>query len=184
MSRDEVRWLAVVTVLTMLFVELPYLDRLRAGHARDGVRGMLWSPHDFAQYAAAMREGAASSSWLIHDHLTAEPHEPIFMYPLYVGLGKLAALFGLDVQPVYHAAELVARASLLVAIYLFCSAILEGVRLRKVAFLLIVFSSGLAFVLVPLDAAFPLLRDRPELLATELNWRSRARSSRCSRLPI
>jgi 6-phospho-beta-glucosidase len=70
---------------------------------------MLWSPHDFSQYAAAMREGAAAASWLIHDHLTGEPHAPAFMYPLYVGLGKLAGLLHLDAQAVYHGAEIAAR---------------------------------------------------------------------------
>ena len=170
LTREEVRWLAIVTVLTMLVVELPYL--IAYAQVTRGIvfAGMLWSPHDFAQYAAAMREGAESSSWLMHDHLTAEPHKPIFMYPLYVGLGKLSALLGLDVQAVYHAAELVARTSLLVAVYVFCSAILHSVRLRRTAFLLIVLSSGLAFLLAPLNAVFPLMVEGPELLTTELNW--------------
>lgn len=169
LMRDEVRWLAAVTALTMLVVELPYA--IAYAQVTRGIvfTGMLWSPHDFAQYAAAMREGAASSSWLIHDHLTAEPHEPVFMYPLYVGLGKLAGLLRLHLQAAYHAAEFVARASLLVAIYLFCGAILPGAKLRGTAFALIVLSSGLAFVLVPLDAALGLTDGRSHLVATEFN---------------
>jgi len=63
----QVRWLALVTLATILLVEIPYL--LAYARSDRGVffTGMLWSPHDFSQYAAAMREGAATAPWLIHD---------------------------------------------------------------------------------------------------------------------
>ena len=50
--------------------------------------GTFWFDRDFSQYAAAMREGARQSGWLIHDHFSAEPHAAALMYPLYVGYGQ------------------------------------------------------------------------------------------------
>jgi len=146
----------VVTLATLLLVEIPYLLAYSQEARGFAFTGMLWSPHDFSQYAAAMREGAATASWLIHDHLTAEPHAPAFMYPLYVGLGKLAGLLRLDVQAVYHGAEIVARAILLVAIYRFCAVVFSGVSERQLAFTLVVFSSGLAFWILLLQVVLPI----------------------------
>jgi hypothetical protein len=133
----------LVTVATLLVIEAPYLLAYwqTSGYV---FTGMIWSPHDLSQYAAAMREGAATSSWLIHDHLTGEPHVPAFMYPLYVALGKLAGLLGLDFQAVYHGAEIVSRAILLGSIWTFCGAILPERSQCRLAFILAAFSSGLA----------------------------------------
>jgi len=155
-STGETRWLGVVTLATLLLIEIPYLVAYLQEARAFIFTGMLWSSHDFSQYAAAMREGAATASWLIHDHLTAEPHAPAFMYPLYVGLGKLAGLLHLDLQAVYHGAEIVARVILLVAIYRFCAAVFSDIGERRLAFTLIVFSSGLAFWVLLFQIALPI----------------------------
>jgi hypothetical protein len=168
MSRAEWRWLGLVTLVTLLLVEIPYL--LAYSQESNGwlFTGMLWSAFDFAQYAAAMREGAASASWLIHDHLTGEPHAAVFMYPLYVGLGKLAALIGLDFQIAYHLAEVVARATLLVAIYRFAAAVFPSVNRRRLAFVVVTFSSGLSVWLLLADAVVPFMGELHRLFTTEL----------------
>jgi hypothetical protein len=84
----------VLALVAAAAMEVPYL--LAYSQAAEGhvFVGMLWTPQDFAQYGAAMREGAASTSWLVHDHLSGEPHEPVLMYALYVALGKLAGGLG------------------------------------------------------------------------------------------
>jgi hypothetical protein len=154
-TRAEARWLAVVALATLLLVEIPYVLAYAQAARAFTFAGMIWSPQDFSQYAAAMREGASTSSWLIHDHLTSERHAPTFMYPLYVGLGKLAHLLGLDLQIAYRMAELAARAVLLIAIYRFCGTVFTRVSERRLAFALIVFSSGLAFWTLMLEVALP-----------------------------
>lgn len=168
-TKPELRWLAAVVLVVQLLVGIPYW--LAFGQAASGwvFTGMFWSPHDFTVYGAAMREGASSPSWLIHDHVTAEPHEPALIYPLYVALGKLAALLALDVQLAYLLAEVAARAVLLGSIYLFCSAIYHSVRERRLAFVLITFSSGLAVWLALLDGVLHFMGSQGSLFATELN---------------
>jgi hypothetical protein len=151
----EVAWLAGAIVLIVLLIEAPHsLAYAQEGHGFV-FSGLLWWSYDFAQYAAAIREGATSQSWLIHDHLTGEAHRPVFMYPLYVGLGKLAELIGLDPRLGYRALALISRVSLLGALYLFCGAIYSTVRARRVAFVLIVFSSGLGVWLLLLRSVVP-----------------------------
>jgi hypothetical protein len=167
-QRAERRWLAMVVVATVVLTEIPFLLAYGQEACGFAFTGMLWSPHDFAQYAAAMRDGAASSSWLIHDRLTAEPHRPVLMYPFYVGLGKLAAMLRLDFQLAFHAAALAARSVLLIVIYVFTAAIFPSVGERRRAFLLVLFSSGLAFWLLMLDAAVPFMGDRRSLFTLDL----------------
>jgi hypothetical protein len=105
---------------------------------------------------------------LVHNHLTGEPHEPEQIYVLYVGLGKLAGLLGLDVQRTFHAAEIAARAVLLVAVYLFGAAIFPTVSRRRLAFILVLFSSGLGVWFVLLDALVPYIGDNYALFTQDL----------------
>ncbi|MBI4494742.1 MAG: hypothetical protein HY690_18355, partial [Chloroflexi bacterium] len=97
----------------------PYLVWLLWGRPDLERLGSFWFYRDFSQYLAAMQEGARSSSWLVHDHFTAEPHQPILMYPLYVGLGKLATALRLELLAVYYLAEVLGRVALLGALYQF-----------------------------------------------------------------
>lgn len=149
----EWRWAVAVGLAALLLAELPYW--LAGLSDAQGVvfGGMIWAAHDEAQYAAAMHEGAASASWLIHDHLTSEPHGPALIYTAYVGLGKLAAALGVNFAQAFHAAGVVARAALLAALYAWCAAVLPSVAQRRLAFVLAVFASGCGVLLgVPLQA--------------------------------
>ena len=97
-GRGDVRWLCGLAVALVVLCGLPYVLSALFGPADLERLGTFWFSRDFSQYAAAMREGARQSSWLIHDHFSAEPHTAALMYPLYVAAGKFAAVFGLDDQ--------------------------------------------------------------------------------------
>jgi hypothetical protein len=142
-SRGEWQWLAIAVCLIVLMTQIPPSIQRVVGMADRVHVGTYWYPLDFSQYLAAMNEGATSPSWLIYDHLSAEPHSPILMYPLYVAIGKLAALVHLPVLAVYAAAEQVTRILLPVAIYLLAAICLAEIGLRRFAFVLANFSSGL-----------------------------------------
>lgn len=162
----EWRWVVLVTLVALAAIEVPYLLAYAQAARGHIFVGMFWAPHDFAQYSAAMREGAASASWLIHDHLSGEPHPPTLMYTFYVALGKLAALLNFDFQVAFHVGEIAARGILLGSIYLFSTSALTTVGERRVALILSAFSSGLAASLAILAAVIgaPL-----ELLTTEFH---------------
>src|SRR5205085_6344881 len=99
---------------------------------------------DFTYYLAAMREGASGTSWLVHNHFSAEPHAPAFMFPLYVGMGKLASAMGLSLLGVYGVVELLGRIALAVGLYVFLASFLVDVTLRRIAYVLAMFGGGLA----------------------------------------
>ncbi len=143
-SISEWRWVALAAVGLCLVVELPFVVAYSQAVNGRYFTGMFWAPHDFAQFSAAMREGAAGASWLVHDHLSGEPHRAVLMYLPYVLLGKLAVLVGIDFQAAYHLAEIVTRLTLLAAIYALCVAVLPRQSQRRVAFGLIVTSSGVS----------------------------------------
>jgi hypothetical protein len=135
-TRAEWRWLAWVAAVVLALCAVPYVAWLAWG-PHDLVHiGAFWYPGDFPVYLAAMDQGARGSSWLIYDRFTPEPHDPVFMFPLYVGIGKLAALLGTPPLAVYYVGEVVGRLGLLVALYSFAAVFLSTVGQRRLAFAL------------------------------------------------
>src|SRR3972149_6853194 len=110
MTGKEWRWISPWMVLIVFLVALPYF--MATAFPPEGFRftGNFWVSGDLSQYKAAMREGAASSSWLIHDHLTPVPHEPALIFPFFVALGKVASWAGLEIDTVYRTTMFLAQA--------------------------------------------------------------------------
>src|SRR4051812_17748993 len=88
-AHPDALWLLGASSVLVVLCALPYVVSLAFGPPSLERIGTFWFVRDFSQYQAAMREGAAQSGWLIHDHFTAEPHQPAFIYPLYTGAGKI-----------------------------------------------------------------------------------------------
>jgi hypothetical protein len=135
-------WLLAVIALVVLLGEVPHV--LAACCAPQGATGFgtAWFVNDFAQYESAMRQGAEQSGWLVHDPFTAEPHPDTFMFPLYVGIGKLAATVGVPALWLEQLTEVLARVLLVVAMWRFCRAFARGKTAARWAFGLALFASG------------------------------------------
>jgi hypothetical protein len=140
------RWpggfLLVVLVVALAIGELPLL--LAACCAPPGASGLgtVWFVNDFAQYEAAMRQGAEQPGWLVRDVFSAEPHQAAFMFPLYVGLGKLAATLRVAPEVLERTTELLARGLFVVALWRFCRTFATSLVAARAALLLGVFGSG------------------------------------------
>jgi hypothetical protein len=136
------RGLFGVLALALLIGQVPLL--LSACCAPAGATGLgtVWFVNDFAQYESAMRQGAEQSGWLVLDPFTAEPHQPTLMFPLYVGIGKLAASLHVPATTLEHAVEVLARTLLVVALWRFCRAFASGQGAARWAFGLALFGSG------------------------------------------
>ena len=145
-GRNAGVWLITILVVAVLVGELPRL--LAACCAPAGATGLgtAWFVNDFAQYESAMRQGAEQTGWLVRDPFTAEPHGPTFMFPLYVGLGKLAATLQLPASTLEHGLELVARVLLVLALWRFCHAFASGVAAARWAAGLALLGSGFELV--------------------------------------
>jgi hypothetical protein len=140
----EVRWLLAAAAVLVVLCAVPDVVSAAFGPP-DLVRsGSFWFVRDTSQYQAAMREGASSTSWLIHNRFTAETHDPVLIYPLYAGLGTLSAAAGVDPRLVFNAAEWLGRLSLLGALYAFAATFLTDIRQRHLAVALAAATLGLA----------------------------------------
>src|SRR2546423_10589289 len=110
-------WLLSVLAMAVLIGQLPMV--LAACCAPPGATGLgtVWFVNDFAQYESAMRQGADQPGWLIHDSFTAEPHQPTLMFPLYVGIGKLATALQMPAISLEQIVELLARLLFVVTLW-------------------------------------------------------------------
>jgi len=142
-SAAEWRWLGGIGLLLLALLTLPYLVWLLWGPADLVHVGSFWYPRDFTVYLAAMQQGAQSSSWLIYDRFTPEPHDPVFMFPVYVAIGKIAAVVGATPLAVYYAGEVLARVGLLAALYAFAAAVLPTIGQRRLALALMLLGTNL-----------------------------------------
>jgi protein-S-isoprenylcysteine O-methyltransferase Ste14 len=135
-------WLVAALVAAMVIGEMP--AEMAACCAPAGATGFgtAWFVDDFAQYESAMRQGAAQPGWLVYDSFTAEPHQPAFMFPLYVGIGKLAAALNVPAMALEHAVEILARVLLVLALWRFCRAFARGRAAAFWALGLALFASG------------------------------------------
>ncbi|MBV9892896.1 MAG: hypothetical protein JO020_01860 [Chloroflexi bacterium] len=135
-------WLLAVIALVVLIGEVPHvLAACCAPHGATGF-GTAWFVNDFAQYESAMRQGAEQSGWLVHDPFTSEPHPDTFMFPLYVGIGKLAATIGVPALWLEQLTEVLARVLLVLAMWRFCRAFARGREAARWALGLALFASG------------------------------------------
>ncbi|MBM2810521.1 MAG: hypothetical protein HW416_1280 [Chloroflexi bacterium] len=139
----EWRWVFTIVVVTILLTQIPPTAERWFGPADRVHVGTYWYAGDFAQYLAAIREGATTTSWFIHNHLTSEPHTPVFMYTLYVAIGKIAGATGIPAMAVHAAFEQIMRVFLVASLYLFLAALLPTVAERRFGFALAAFSGGL-----------------------------------------
>src|SRR6266851_2834883 len=135
-------WLLSALAIALFIGQLPML--LAACCAPEGATGLgtVWFVNDFAQYESAMRQGAEQSGWLNHDPFTAEPHQPTLIFPLYVGIGKLAATLHVPAASLEQLVAIAARILLVLSLWRFCRAFARGRVAARWAFGLTLFGSG------------------------------------------
>jgi len=147
-------WPLGLLLIALLVGQLPHVLGMCCAPSGATGLGTVWFINDFAQYESALNQGASSASWLIYDRFTAEPHAPAFMFPLYVGLGKLAALLGLRAELLERTTEVVARALLALALWRFCQAFASTALAARWAVVLALFGGGFQAVAAVLGHAY------------------------------
>jgi hypothetical protein len=86
--------------------------------------------------------------WLFQLPYTSEAHTPTIFFLFHLLLGKFSAVTGLSTPLVYHLARLIFDATLLVAIYRFIALFTAWRPVRRISFLLIVFTGGMGWLLI------------------------------------
>jgi hypothetical protein len=149
-ARDEWRWVAAWATVALLAANAPILLGWALSTPETQFGGSTYNVEDVNSYLANMRQGA-QGAWLYHNPYTPEAHPGTLVYLHYLLLGKLAAWSGLSLEGTYHLARVLCGALLLVVAYLFIARFTPHRAVRRIAFLLIVFSGGLGWVLIVLE---------------------------------
>lgn len=104
--------------------------------------GGLINPDDISVYLAAMYQGGRGL-WLYHSPFDPTPAVPLLMYPLYLLLGKAAALLQADLTLTFHVCRLACGVLTLVVIGHWNRILFEQDQDRTSAWILTALSSGI-----------------------------------------
>ncbi len=146
-SRTEWRWVAIWIVIALTITCIPYAIGVLRSNSDHVFGGFVIAIEDGNSYLAKMNEGA-HGAWLFHLPYTSEPHTGTIIYIHYLLLGKIAALFRLPLSVVFHLARLICATLLLLMLYRFIAMFVVSRAARRIAFLLVIFSGGLGWLLI------------------------------------
>ena len=132
-------------VLVLVITSLPYLYAYLSTPSDKQFMGIVLDVPDHTQYLSWMRE--LSHSPLSANKLTPEPNEPLFFNLLWWGLGRLSKVLGLEYASMFQLLRLLAGTLFLLLAYWVCAYFFPDRERRRVAFVLITFTSGFGWVL-------------------------------------
>jgi hypothetical protein len=151
--RSEWLMLLVVGSLALLVASLPYLIGYAAATPETVFNGFPLDLEDSYSHLAKMQQGL-SGTWRYRLLFTPEDHPGVYLNTFYLALGNFSRLSGLSLLATYHLARLLTGALLLGTAYRFISDFLMDRVQRRMAFLFLVSSSGLGWLLIAVSGSF------------------------------
>ncbi|NIV38402.1 MAG: hypothetical protein GWN58_55990 [Anaerolineae bacterium] len=148
LDRQEIVWLLVAILSILLVIQVPYLLAFLSAPPDLAFSGALFYLHDSNSYLAAIRQGI-EGNWLFYDLYTPEPHQPGPLHLIYTTWGRIGAAAGTSPAVTFDLARLMHGLILLAALYWFLTLCLPQRDQRRAAFLLLAFTSGLGWLLLP-----------------------------------
>ena len=138
-------------LLFLVVISFPYGFASLAAGPDYVFGGFLLNPLDGNSYLAKIYQGMAGS-WTFRLPFTADPGEGTYLILFYLALGHLARWFSLPNLTVFHLARLLGAAFLLWSLWRYFGALFGDSRIRKTAFALAAFGSGMGWLLIATDA--------------------------------
>lgn len=145
-SRSEWSFVVITIGIVLVITTLPYIYGFLSAPDDKVFMGIMLDVPDHGQYFSWMRE--LTSSFLASNKLTPEQNDPAFFNLLWLLLGRFGRLFGVGTNIVFQVFRITASVSFLIAAYLVIAWFLAGKEQRRLAFLLVTFTSGFGWVLV------------------------------------
>jgi len=149
---SEWRFVIAVVFLVLVVTSVPYFYAYRITQPDKVFMGLMLDVPDHAQYFSWMRE--LSTAFLSANKLTPEPNKPVFFNLLWWTMGRLNRLLGLGFAGMFQLLRLTASTLFLLLVYKVCMLFLEDRWMRRIAFLVVAFTSGFGWVLVLLKYTF------------------------------
>lgn len=160
------RWFVLIVISGLLvFTTTPYLVATMYAGEEYVFGGFLLNPIDGNSYLAKMYQGWRGDTQFTLP-FTAEISHGSYLFMLYLGLGHLARYFGISLPLTFHLFRSVSLLLMLISMYYFIGVLVSDRTVRRLAFVLATFGSGLgwmflAFGLVTSDfwiaEAYPFL---------------------------
>ena len=143
--------LALLVLLLIALVALPFLYAASAAGADFVFGGFLFNPVDGATYLAKLYQGWRGE-WRFTLPYTAEPGQGAFLYLFYLALGHLARLLHLPLIWTLHLARLISAVLLALSLYQFLIRPLDSRAHPGKLFALALFGAGLGWLAYPFGA--------------------------------
>jgi hypothetical protein len=158
-TKKELIFIFIVSFVIILITSLPYLYGLLKTPTNYQYLGIHLAPSDifvYESYVNQVKEGSVLLTNHFHNDLEIEKNFNIF----WLAVGLFAKIFNLSALLAIHAFRVILIPICLLSIYLFLSLFFTDINKRKVALLLISFSSGLGAVLSPIIRPFVYIDEK------------------------
>lgn len=150
----ETRRALIVGACALLLSSLPYLAGFAVQTPDRVFDGAVFDLPDYHSHLARMQQGRRGE-WLYRLLFTSEDHDGALLPAFYVALGHLARLTSLSLPIVFQAARLVFGALFLAAAYRLIATLADRSDVRRAAFVLVAFSSGVGWLVQMVAPADP-----------------------------
>ena len=152
-SREEWGFAVCLVLVVLLITGLPYLAGWLTSTPDRIFGGFVIDVEDAHSHLAKMQQGYRGE-WQYHILFTPEPHNGAYTNLFYITLGHAARLLTANLVIFYHAARLIFGVVFLLAAYAFIAFFIPDVPNRRLAFVLVCFSSGLGWLALLLSGSF------------------------------
>lgn len=132
--------------IILIITSLPYIFGFLSTPPDKQFMGIMLDVPDHLQYFSWMHE--LTNANLAANKLTPEANKPVFFNLLWWGLGRLSKFLGLGYAAMYQILRLVAATLFLLLVYRMCTWFFDNRFQRRIAFLIVAFTSGFGWVLV------------------------------------
>ncbi len=143
---SEWRFVVAVIALVLVLTSLPYAYAYLTTPPDRQFMGIMLDVPDHAQYFSWMRE--LSQANLAANKLTPEANRPAFFNLLWWMLGRVGRLLGWNFAATYQLLRAAAAILFLLVAYRVCAWFFQDRTKRRMAFLILTFTSGFGWVLV------------------------------------
>lgn len=152
-SRKEWIFVVLLALVVLLITELPYVVGWLTSTPDWVFAGFVIDVDDAHSHLATMRQGY-QGEWRYRILFTPEPHERAYIYTFFLALGHVARLLNVEPFAVHHGARWIFGFLYLLTTYSFVAFFLPDVSRRRVAYVLICFSSGMGWLALLASGSF------------------------------
>lgn len=155
----DLLWFSLIAIAILIFGSIPFLVGVSSQTEEWRFKGIYFDTEDYAVHLAMMQAGRLGD-WSYQLRFTNETHSPAYLRLFYLALGHMSNSLELSIEATYQLARWFFGFFALYFIYGVCQKVLPLTNQARTAFLLVVFGSGLGWLMlslgVPLKPISPI----------------------------